>query len=149
MQARQKSCCISFLIPTQLPNLNVLVKPRHILLLPRHIWAPELCTFLVCNGHTRNVFEEIWMKLKADSENRNKAALIYCLHLRFTVDLTSRYIWYTLTELRYQKTYTCTTGIYTCLVQAKNRSWTQYQYQPCMGGKEHPLYPGPGWNVQK
>jgi hypothetical protein len=43
-------------------------------------------------GHHPLVFEEIWIKLKADSENRNTAALIYCLHLRFTVDLTSRYI---------------------------------------------------------
>jgi hypothetical protein len=51
MQARQKSCCNFFLIPTQLLNLNVSSETQTHMLLPIHIWAPELCTFQVCNGH--------------------------------------------------------------------------------------------------
>jgi hypothetical protein len=58
MQAVQKYSCISFLIPAQL-----------------HIIQGPKCV-------SNYLFRKIWIRLWADSEKRNAAVLLYCLHLR-------------------------------------------------------------------
>jgi hypothetical protein len=97
MQAVQNHCCISFLMPAQMPNKNVFgevhthlspwimnIKKRVISMFLHVQYTHKTCTIRGPNafGHHPYFFGKYWIGLKADCEKRNAAVLLYCLHSR-------------------------------------------------------------------